>query len=366
MSCFRKALSIHVSSPDSLSSVINTLKKADGIPVSGKPLLAKIPDDAFEIVNGKILTKSDQKSIGHLEHFSRAGHNTDVLASLKVRGDPDAVRVWDSTSRAMYPDYEILFKSQQNNGIERSVRAHGGDYKKVAEAKTDAEIEKAIRGDPLTEKTTSKLQTLVKGGEFILVTGVTVAVGMYLYSKFSDAIALNSGCFVVKKNQTVVTYYRVLGYSCSEAGKRGDQLWVEQNKPVSPHPFADIAAVVDSTCGDDDKCRSCDIETLSEMGANVDSLDDSITIVCRESNVWDVIGDVANSVGVDVGNIISGAGGGLIESLFGGSLIDFIIGIVVAMGVFFVAKPKTGVPLGILIALCSFFIILYLTKRFKT
>ena len=366
----RRLLRSARSSPETLAAIA---RQGDGIPASALPSMNRISSNSFvRRGDGVMITRKNNLTMGDVDFNTRAGNNRLVFDSLDVPIDQNSLNVINTTNVRKYPDQMIWRKNVDNSNVQSSLVRRGENWDQTARISRQNDIDNYMATNPQATRANSTLTSkLGNVTHFLLATGAIVAGGLYLYSRFEDAIALNSGCFLVVRTVTgEVEWRRILGHGC-QGSDRGDQLWLNQGLPTAIHPFRTELRAMDPvpSCSTDniDGCYACNMDWLADKEFAVDEMSDDQTLICRQSNVWDVMGDVGQQIGVDIGGIVGGATGGLIDSIFGGGstlwslLIAGIVGIIsqVVLGNFIQNKKLSiGLSLGI-------FVIIFLILRFN-
>lgn len=342
------------------SHTVTTAKQGAGVPDvlhTNNKWEKSIPDNAFRTsTGGKIVTSSGME-FEELTLLSKGGSNKKALSSINspLAKDGSAVKVLDNTSKASFAEPQILEKNISNTKVEKNAAKQGSNVDSINNnARTPDKIQEAFENDPALKKANKTLGDKIwQGMKIVTLSGFVILGGGYLWSNFDKAIDANSGCFVVERTTKGNVWYRILGYSCGSAGARGDALWLEQGLPTKTHPFQNcmgqraICEGMSTTC---DSCNTNDI--LEYEDCDIEDLPDNQTLICRKVGIFDVLGDVAENVGVDAGNIFGGAIGGVFSGMFGGAgIFTWLIAILASAGTFIVAINTVAGPWKLLIAL---------------
>lgn len=330
---------------NTVDEVVEFLRTADNVNIPDPGLQGEfrlLPDDAFKQIDGNLVAKSGE-DLGTWSKKFRSGYDNVFEESLEDIG-------LDATQNFTVMKKLNISKFPENKIIDDEVR-HARDAPVVNETNLPSLSTDQLNaaGNAADNSAASNLWTNIKKyGKIVLATGAVVAAGVGLGIFISDAIDLESGCFLVQREGNKVVYYRILGYSCNT---NGDNLWVGKGLPTIEHPFdAEIKNLISNgdPCTDDNGgCHSfCDQTFLASTfpDAFKTKLADNQTIICKTATIGDIISDVSDSIGSDVGNIIGGvvggATGGIVDGIWsslGGIfflIIFLIVGIVIFKTVF--------------------------------
>lgn len=177
-------------------------------------------------------------------------------------------------------------------------------------------------------------QKAKKAGTITLVTGAVIVVGVVASQFITDAVALNSGCFLAVKTANGTTWRRIIGYTCGDS--HGDELWLAKSLPTSPHPLAKYMPT--NPCSGYTGCKHyCEPENFdTTLAAHISEIPATQTLICRSASISDVLSDLSNDLGTSLGNIVGGVTGGVVGGIAGGlgintSFVWIILGIAIVL-----------------------------------
>lgn len=306
---------------DNLATIVRTANMPGGNP----NIFSNIPSSAFrQTTNGQWVTATG-RSLDDFEFTLRSGRSAEAARMLGVTNIPsNQLTSLDNTFAGMFPDRNISNIADNRQAVEQLARSRGSNVTNVNNARNATDIERVLNQDPVLRQVQPTLSSrLVQGSRIVLATGAVVIVGAYLYQTIADAIAANSGCFyVVQESPGSTRWFRVVsGYACGNI--RGDNLWLIENPDnILQHPFRESEWNTYIQCEDEGStCVFCSNEQLAEAGIDIENIPDNATFVCRQSTIFDVLGDIAGSIGDDIFDIL----GSITAPIFGNSLFRNII-----------------------------------------
>lgn len=287
-----------------------------------EPLAAtfrRAPDDAFRTAtSGATVSKAGdsapdvafaERSANHRKFFSSTGFPAEIVDDVNI------VRQADNISASRYPDNVIRTNDDAVVTTARELQSGGLDTGPLAATTDTADVPALVNTSPFFKNFDGGklLNSLVSKGSFKTITKATiiVAAGVGLAFLIQEAMAKSSGCFLYQRDDSQnVSVYRVLGYTCGDVGKEGDDAWTRSGLPVKPHPFE--AEVKNVECNPGDICRACDMVTLAAMDdVNIEEMPENQTLVCHKATVLDVLTEMIRQSGRAVREFIGAAAGGL-------------------------------------------------------
>lgn len=344
---------------------IPIIHAAEGVPSVAASVFRRVPTDSIiKRADGLLVAKKIPLRMDEIDTLARAGNHRRVFDALGTPL-PDATRrVLDSNSLSKFPDVVPYRKQLVQDDIAVKLVRKGESPNTSSLITRQTDIDQFMKTNGVVNNVQSTLATkLKKVAKFTLVTGAVVGVGLYLYSHFEKAIALNSGCFLLVKTTTKVEWRRIIGYSCSDIAKLGDEEWLAQGLPISTHPFQQEIEQLNLQCpNSSDTCFACNLESLASAGIDTINMPENSSLLCRTSSIWDVLDDVAKQVGEDVAKIITGAGkglfGGLTSTTFG-KLVLLLGGVVLAgLGYKGARSVTNSTPIAATVSVLIFIIVL--------
>lgn len=352
----------------------NVLVSGDEFLAAYRNVLEKAPPDAFKSstvtkLGDSVYTASYwERAANHFGFFRSTGYDPSIYNNAAV------MRRFDNVSINNYPDFVIFRKGQNVDNLDAAIREAGEDGTALRNTTDVNQVDNVVNNDSFFKRFRSSdfVKELSVKKVFYTVTGVaiTVGAGMLLTDLIKEGIAKSSGCFIYDRtNPKTVQCFRVLGYSCGDSGKLGDERWIRDGLPTKKHFFAD--KLDKEPCPDSKKCKYCDMESLATYpGINVEEIPLNQSIFCRQASMMEILDDMLEQTGKGIRHFI----GSLTRGLFGDfdwvSLIVAVVGGLGAGGAAgYVAKQNKnrliafGAP--ILVALVTGLILYFLTSAIR-
>lgn len=320
---------------DSIDEVLGILKNAtpNELPNDVLDIFHAVPNTAFKEGTTDIITSSG-KRLGAWSSDFRSGLDDIFEQSLRdIEINPSAGNfdTLKKINNATYPDGSLI-QIDIRRGADRG--AMGAEASGV-DALSPNEIDEIAAKPPSDNVMSNMWDKFKNGGKIVLATGAIVGVGLYLSDTISDAIALNSGCFLVSRENNKNVFKRIIGFSCGN--KKGDDLWVAGGGPVAPHPLRDYFPTPLCNNGEDECYNYCDTDQIAAPAKeHLELIPDNSSLVCYKASISDVLSDMADSLGTDIGTITGGVVGGITGGIADSLNINFgwlfaIIGIIIAI-----------------------------------
>lgn len=323
------------SSPEILTGI---LRQADDSLAAYRNIFEQAPADAFVKRGSTANVTKAGDSVYVASFWERAANHFDFLRSTgfspQIYSDAAIVKRLDNVSISQYPDFVIFRKGENVNSLDNAISELGENGSALRNTTNVNQVDNVVANNSFFKRFRSSemVQALSAKKVFYTVTGaaITVAAGMLIADLIKEGIAKSTGCFIYERaDSKTVNCYRVLGYTCGESGKLGDELWIKSNLPTKKHFFSEI---FDSqTCPENKKCKYCDMEDLSKYpGVDVEEIPANQSIFCHTASMMEILDDMLEQTGRAIGSFFGSVAKGLFGEFSWVALVVSLLGGVAA------------------------------------